>query len=188
MNVSDEDWTAQERAGLEALRTDQTPPDALEVAVVGALAQRGLVRRAPVPRARWSQVAAAIAAAACLFGAGLLFGSRTGRSPGATSLPRYLLLLEGADTLTPQEEAGRVVEYRTWARREAGAGRLILGEKLEPAARTLGAAPARSAGGEAIRGFFIIAAKDDTEALAIARGCPHIAHGGRVVVRRIAAT
>ena len=188
MNASDQDWTAEERAGLAALRIDQTPPDALEVAVVGALAQRGLVRRAPSPFARWAKVAAALAAAACLFGAGLFVGSRPGRPPGRPDRPRYLLLLEGGNALTPKEEARRVVEYRAWARKEAAAGRLLSGDKLEPAARSLGAEPARSAGGEAAGGFFIIVAKDDAEALAIAHGCPHLAHGGRVVVRRIATT
>jgi hypothetical protein len=186
MNASDQDWSAEERSGLEALRVEQTPPEALEAAVVSALVERGLVRRASVPFARWFQIAAALAAAACLFSAGLFVGSRPGRSPGRPDRPRYLLLLEGADTLTPEEEARRVVEYRAWAHREAGAGRLLSGEKLEPAARTLGVEPARSGGGESVRGFFIIVAKDDAEALAIAHGCPHLAHGGRVVVRRIA--
>jgi hypothetical protein len=59
-------------------------------------------------------------------------------------------------------------------------------------ARTGGADPrgraGATAGGEAASGFFIIVAKDDAEALAIAHGCPHLAHGGRVVVRRIATT
>jgi hypothetical protein len=81
-----------------------------------------------------------------------------------------------------------VTEYKAWARREAGAGRLIEGEKLEPQALVLGAPADGQAGSRAVAGFFVIAARDDAEALAIARGCPHLAHGGRVVVRRIART
>src|SRR5215471_9101265 len=128
MNADDQDWTAQERAQLRALRLDRAPREALERAVIGRIAGRGLIGRArPVP---WARMLAALTAAAALFGGGLLLGSRSGRATGPPDLPRYLLLLEGADTGTVEEEQQRVGEYRAWARREARAGRLLSGEKL----------------------------------------------------------
>ena len=34
-------------------------------------------------------------------------------------------------------------------------------------------------------GYFLIAAANDDEAEEIARRCPHLAHGGKVMVRRL---
>ena len=186
MNADDQDWTAGEGAQLRTLRVEKAPPEALEDSVINEMARRGLVARARP--ATWARTLAALTAAAALFGGGLLLGSRSGRAAGAPDLPRYLLLLEGADTSTVEEEAQRVIEYRAWAQREARAGRLVSGEKLEPQALTLGAEQAWVAGGEAARGFFIIVARSDAEALSIARGCPQLRYGGRIVVRKIAPT
>jgi hypothetical protein len=188
MSENGQDWTAEEQAALKALRLEQALPQALEDTVVGVLVERGLLRRPPTQSTRWIRIAAALAVAAGLFGVGLFVGSRAGSSADRSHRPRYLLLLEGADSLTAEEEARRVAEYRAWARREAHAGHLLSGEKLEPAALALGAGPARTVGGEAVGGFFVIVAKDDAEAVAIAKGCPQLRHGGRIVVRKIAPT
>jgi hypothetical protein len=37
-----------------------------------------------------------------------------------------------------------------------------------------------------VRGFFIISAGSFEDALAVARGCPHLRHGGAILVRPIA--
>ncbi len=188
MNDDDRDWTTGERAQLEALRLEHEPPQALEGAVIRALTRRSLIQPAPARRrAPWVWMLTPLAAAV-LFSGGLFVGSRQGRRAGSPGLPRYLLLLEGADTHNAEEEAQRVVEYRTWARREARAGRLLSGEKLEPEALSLGADSGRPAGGVFVSGFFIIVARDDTEALAIAKGCPQLRRGGRIVIRKIAPT
>jgi hypothetical protein len=39
---------------------------------------------------------------------------------------------------------------------------------------------------EEIRGFFVISASDFQDALSVARSCPHLRHGGRILVRPIA--
>jgi hypothetical protein len=184
----DTDLTEQERAALAALKQDASPPKELESAIVQELSRRGLVHDGRGRRRRLATLSGI--AAAAVFGLGVLVGSGAGRqaAPSAAS-PRYVLFLEGADTHTPQEEAQRVAEYRAWARKEASAGRLLSGEKLEPQVQVMGAEPAQAlSGGGAVRGFFVIVAKDDAEALAIAGDCPHLRHGGRVVLRRIART
>jgi hypothetical protein len=129
-----------------------------------------------------------LAAAAALLAIGVAIGARaSGSRPPAAGLPRYVLFLEGADSLSPAEESRRVSEYKSWARRVAGEGHLISGEKLRPEILRLGDAPGSSlSGGESVRGYFVIAARDDREALEIARGCPHLRHGGWIVVRPIA--
>jgi hypothetical protein len=40
----------------------------------------------------------------------------------------------------------------------------------------------------AVRGFFIIRAATEAEALGVARTCPHLRHGGAVAVRPIVPT
>ena len=126
--------------------------------------------------------------AAALLAIGVAIGARASGSRSAEAgLPRYVLFLEGADSLSPEEESRRVAEYKSWARRVAGEGHLVSGEKLRPEVLRLGNTTDSGAnGGESVRGYFVIAARDDREALEIARGCPHLRHGGRIVVRPIA--
>ena len=178
-----EELNESERAALGDLRRDAAPPEALETSVLAALRSRGLARTASASRRAW-MLAASLAAGVALFSAGLFVGGRPAR-PGPPPSPRYLLLLEGADTVSAEEESARVREYSAWARSEAKAGHLLSGEKLEPEARILGSGGSTS-GGASVRGFFVISAKDDAAALAIASDCPHLRHGGRVVLRKIA--
>ena len=137
-------------------------------------------------------IAAGIAVLA--FAAGWSFSREqpdTGDDP--TTSPRYALLLhEPAEPLaqTPQELARTVDEYRRWARATAQAGNPISGEKLaddEGFVVRVDRTDQRDAA-ENLCGFFIVEAKSYEQALAIARGCPHIAYGGWIEVRRIEET
>ena len=187
MKESDEELSAVERAALRELRRDVAPPEALERRVLEALktgaALPGAVRPASFRTARFVAFATA---AAVLFGLGLWAGSRisTRTAPAAKAQTRYLLLLEGPGDPPPEEEARRVEEYKRWTRSVAASGHPITGEKLRPEVFRLG--PDTSPGGdESLLGFFVIAAGNDREALEVARGCPHLRHGGRIVVRAI---
>lgn len=66
------------------------------------------------------------------------------------------------------------------------AGQAAGGRKARCAAMDAGAG--KSAGREEPAGLFIIAARTDDEALAIARSCPHLRHGGTVSLRPIEPT
>lgn len=186
MNETHEDLTTAERDALAALRKDVQPSPALEEAVLGRLAPLGLVRGRGAASRRWLRPTLLLAAAAGLFLAGLLAGGQGFRAQTpSTSLPRYVLFLEGSGPEPPaREEALRVQEYKSWARRMAGEGHLVAGEKLSPKATRVGGASA-PAGGESVRGYFVIAAADDAQALTIARGCPHLRYGGWIVLRKI---
>src|SRR5262249_8354399 len=127
--------------------------------------------------------------AAVLFGRGLFGGVLIARrAPAPPAGDRYVLFLEGADTPTPEEENARVAEYRAWARREAGAGHLLAGEKLDAAAPSLGSGAAAAPGAAAVRGYFVLVAPEEAEARAGAEGRPHRRDGGAAVGRRIAPT
>ncbi len=106
----------------------------------------------------------------------------------------YLLLLRGpAGSGTPvraQEDAATVAEYRRWAESLQADGTLVSAEKLQDSTgyrlSPNGArAPLSDSAAERIGGFFLIRAHDAAEAEAIARGCPHLRHGGSVELRAI---
>jgi hypothetical protein len=167
------------------------PPAALEERVVGALRERGLLRGvAAVPRRtvapRWAWPVA-IAAGLLLFVGGFALGRRPAASV-TTGLSQYTLLLyEGpAFNAAGATEPDLVKEYSAWAGELAGRGRLVSGEKLGNQLWTLGAEGDASATGPT--GFFVIAARNESEALAIARSCPHLRHGGTVSVQLIEPT
>jgi len=185
MKELDEELSAAERSALRELRQDVAPPDSLERRVLEAL-KTGAVPGTRHTAFRGTRLVAFATAAAVLFGLGLWVGSRisTRGAPAAKAQTRYLLLLEGPGDPPPQEEARRVEEYKRWARSVAESGHAITGEKLGREIFRLGA-EAPSGSEESFRGFFVVAAGDDREALEIARGCPHLRHGGRIVVRAI---
>lgn len=160
-------------------------------AALGAPRPRRAPRRPPVP---WAAAAALfVAGFACAW---LLRPERATPGERLTDAgpDAWLLLLHeppGA-ALEPAAEAAAVAEYAAWARALAGEGRLVAGEKLadEPGWRLdPGGAPGGplpsldEAGG--VAGYFVLRAPDRAAALALARGCPHLSHGGWIEVRRI---
>jgi hypothetical protein len=191
MNGAD-DLTPEEKRALEGLASGPEPPPGLEDAVVSRLSERGLLaaRRRP---GRWAAWALASAAGVALFAAGLAIGQRhSAPAPAASSAAqtRYVLFLYDAPdepALSQAEIAERVSEYRDWAIGLRSQGSDITGEKLAASSLDLGAAGA-VAGPEPLGGYFVFSAKDAEAALAIARSCPHLKHGGRAELRPIEET
>jgi hypothetical protein len=169
------------------------PPGALEERVVGTLRARGLLRAGPgagsVPRGAMSPRgvwAVAIAAGLLLFVGGFALGRAPRGSPVADLRQYTLLLYEGPEfNEAGAAEPDLVREYSAWAGELARRGRLVSGEKLGNQAWTIGTEPAA---GPSPTGFFIVAAGDESEALAIARTCPHLRYGGSISVRPIEPT
>jgi hypothetical protein len=164
---------------VRGLPRESAPPDRLEERVVNALRLRSLL----AARTRWWMAAAAAAAIVLAFAAGWTSGA--GWFAGASSGTRYVLLLYAGETSRPRGDAAVVEEYREWARTLRRSGRAVSGERLD-------AAPEVQLGGtvpfDGLAGYFIIEAANDDDALRVAKAHPHLRHGGRIVVRRIAST
>jgi hypothetical protein len=196
MTGTDEDLTPDERHALGRLPREATPPPGLEGATVSALAARGLLRRAS--RGRGIPAWLAVAASLVLFLGGLTVG-RLGETPVAPDdgRPRFALFLyEGPeyDPPAPERMAERVQEYVTWAREQREHGVVEGGEKLrddadleiEPDGST--GEPPLAPSGSRLAGYFIVQADDRRAAAEIARTCPHVRYGGRIVIREIEPT
>lgn len=192
MMRSDDELTPDERDALGRLPREAAPPAGLEQTTVAALTARGLLRR---PRRRFD-AALALAASVLLFAGGLALG-RFGESapvPPADGRPRFALFLyEGPEYAQPAPGGmdERVREYVAWASAERTDGAVEGGEKLkdgddvaiEPDGST---GAVRSTAGESrLAGYFLIRAADQRTALEIARSCPHVRYGGRIVLREI---
>jgi hypothetical protein len=168
---------------LGTLRQGPLPPADLEARVLAAARSGGLIR-GPRWRARWVQ----LAAAALLF----LAGAATGRllivPPAPTSdartPARYLLLLAGDVTPSPDGDT-RATEYGAWARGLAERGIAIDGEELTDHAAVVSPRGSTFRELSAVGGFFLIEAESDEAAAALARTCPHVKYGGSVVVRKV---
>jgi hypothetical protein len=154
---------------LSALPTSIPPPESLERRAWSAL-------RARRPLPRGVIVAAAAVLFACGLGVGRLLPARATPEP---TMPGYVLLLyeDGEYRPAPPGAASaRVDEYRAWARGIAERGIAIGGERLE------------STASDRLGGYFVVGATSRAEAEQIARTCPHLRHGGRVVVKAILPT
>lgn len=165
----------------EALPREGPYPPTLEERTVSRLRAEGRFGPRPLRFVRW---AAAAVLAALLVAGGWLAGR--GR-PVRAGAPRFALLLYEGRGFEGSVTADRVAEYRSWAAALRRSGVQVAGEKLSPAFRRV---PATAAAGdrEVLAGFFVVGAPDLDAAEAIARSCPHLRHGGTIVVRPIAAT
>lgn len=174
----DESLNREETDRFAGLPREIAPRRALEDRVAAAVRRdRGAMRRS-MPR--WLT----IAAGAALFAAGFAFAHAASvlrPSPPAMA-GRYLLLLYDAANAPAgaSENAARVAEYSAWSARERRAGVVESGEQLDDTARALG--PGLLAGAQPA-GLFIIRAATLEDAMAAGMRCPHLRHGGSIVVR-----
>jgi hypothetical protein len=186
----DDDLDERLRRELARLPRELVPPKGLEARVATALRERGSLAAAR-PRPNPWRLGWAVAASLALLLAGFWLGrqgSHRGHPPAA---PSYLLMLRpGADFNREQwSEARLLAETKAWARRQLGARHYVASEKLDmdgwivKPSRVALMAPMDLQ--DAPDGFFVIVASNDQEALAIARSCPFLRHGGRIEVRRI---
>lgn len=196
MTGMDDDLTPDEREALGRLPRESAPPPALEDATVAALTRRRLLRRAhrTFPIRPWLAVAASL----LLFLGGLATG-RLGVTPQSAEedRPRFALFLyEGPEYDQPAADAmaQRVREYVAWATEKRENGVVEGGEKLrddgdlaiEPDGGT--DEPAAAPGASRLAGYFVVQADDRRAAAEIARTCPHVRYGGRIVIREIEPT
>ena len=188
-----EELSEEESGALRSLKSGQLPPSGMEERVVAHLKERGLLRGGA--GRRWLQVAAGLAACLGIFFAGVEIGERRSPVPSqpVPSQPageRFILLLyESAAYVhaAPGGERERIAEYSTWARGLRQSGELVTGEKLKDGEELLGsgALPVGRDQPGSLGGFFIIAARDPEQAREIASTCPHLRHGGWIVIRQI---
>lgn len=178
---------------LRVLPREIEPPSALRARVTATLRARGRLR----PRYRPALRAAALAAAAVLvfmvFMAGRWSGHGKLRSSDARSEYALLLYQDSSFVDHPPGTPSYFGEYSAWAQSLNARGRLVVDRALDSTSTMLHAlggdvrVELREVGTDAGRmtGLFIIRAADSSEALAIARTCPHLRHGGIIAVRSI---
>ncbi len=115
-------------------------------------------------------------------------------------MPDYLLLLNDIPahrTLTGQAAKEITDVYISWLRDLAANGALVTGDKLtldggrvvdgEGDEVTVMDGPFTETK-EVLGGYLKVSARDYAEAVAIAKTCPHIAHGGVIKVRQVLGT
>ena len=168
-----------ERRALAELKRDLSPPADAEARIVDALRARGVIRRRVSPM-EWVAAAALLIA---VFSAGVWSG-RPASPQNPARGPRFVLLLYGGDAGTGSDRHG---EYATWARTIASRGIEVDGEELAAAQIELPQSDGASSATRAPAGYFIVSASTIEEARQIASTCPHLRHGGRIVIRPIAA-
>ena len=167
------------RGGLRDHLPPHRAPAQLHDRVRGTLASRG----GDSSRRRWPVLAAA---AVIVFAAGILTGRvATSRGTPAPTAKYALLLYGGTETAAEAASGSRAQEYGRWA---AGltAARFVGGEELSDVIGEYSAQTSQpETRAEQVAGFFLIDAPDDATAIAVAKDCPHLRYGGRVVLQKL---
>jgi hypothetical protein len=128
-----------------------------------------------------------------LLAAGLIIGflarGTWTRSDGrAAAQPgQYVLLLLGeTQGDTGAVHVAREKEYGRWASTLDGGARWVGGHELADVVDDIGPKPAGAPAVDRLAGYFVIDAPSRERAAEVARTCPHVKYGGRVVVMAIA--
>jgi hypothetical protein len=176
MTEDDDPLSSQE---LSALRSPESPPPSVEEVTVARLRAMGVIRAR-----RSGFVVRPLPGLLALVGAvllGLLARPLLPSVQPADSRQQFLLLRYGE----PRERTGKEHrdEYVAWARGLYSRGELSADGELSGEVETLKGGPRKGASGEEPLGFFILRARDRTEALQLSAGCPHLRYGGRVELR-----
>ena len=154
-----------------------------------------LERESPSSRSSWKRfaIAAGLVVAALIgYGAGAVRGRPSPSRAASTSTdstPRFLLLLyDSADPAkipTAERMPALIAEYSAWAQGLATQGQLVAAEKLSDTPPEWLGGSVRTVDGARVGGFFLIRARDLSEARQIAERCPHLKYGGRIELRPI---
>lgn len=185
---------------LGRLPREMTPPATLEDATVASLRNAGLLGARGGSRLNLGSWVLAASVAAIAFTGGVAFAKRAAPPIAAapTVQPTFALLLygpsgSGEDSAT---HAMRAMEYNEWANAYHPAGRIIGGEAFGVSVAAL-AAQSVGRGTDSIIvsdepmnnndfvGYFLVQAPNRDAAVLLARNCPHLKYGGKVVVRRV---
>jgi hypothetical protein len=184
--MSEEDVTR----ALAGARRDRTPPPDLEAATLAALRSRGVFAGGKRTKDHgWRVKVVQFAAIAAALLAGVWIGEVRAARP-VLHEPRFLLLVyQNPEYQTdPAGDGAREAEYSAWAQGLAREGHMLMGEKVawggvewrpnqSPVERAATPTP------DEARGMFVIVAADEQAALAIAKTCPHLKYGGRMILR-----
>jgi hypothetical protein len=177
---------------LGDLPTARPGPAAQErIALTLATAAHQTTQERTTMKVSW--LAAALLAGVLLGGAaGLTLKPKPAVVADAPSAPTFLLLLHEStrehQDVTPAQLDSIVGEYRSWARRLQNEQKLVGAEKLrDEAGRWLDPAGTLTLTDpdEHVSGYFVIRAQNYEDAVAIARGSPHLKYGGTIEVRAI---
>ena len=190
MHMTDDFNTDGGRGSLRDRLPVIEPPTELAARVNATLEGRGLIR--PVgsvhPHRNPWVVRLGYLAAGILLGFAIrdALGVTSGRPSGAATAGQYVLLLYG----DPPDDTGAVHvarerEYGRWASELRGGVRWVAGHELDDVIETVGP-PGGSLGNDRLAGYFVIDAPSRERAAEVARSCPHLKYGGRVVVMAVA--
>jgi hypothetical protein len=179
-------------SAYENLSKEAAPSPELENRILSVLRNQGLVGRKRSSHS-FFKLAATIAACILFFLAGVYFQKESRptvqSTVSMTEKTFAFFLIEDEHFQKPQNEAElqeRIDLYRSWGRRLKDKGVLVNGTKLKDERYLLSANGAeREADTSEIAGYFLIDATNLSNALEIARTCPHLRFGGKIEIRQI---
>jgi hypothetical protein len=174
------DWDDDEARALRGLAEGSGSPGAdVKPGIIGRLTALGLLTTRPRVTSTWVPWAAAAGFTVMGFLAGRgLPALPSLEEPGRT---KYVLLLTGGASATQNENTARRREYGAWLGELRQRGLSADGSELVGARREFPEGRAN----EPVVGYFVVAARDESEAVAIARANPHLKHGGGIVLAAI---
>lgn len=160
---------------------ENLPPD-LKNRIIHHLKSNNMITQNQFPKFTMAIVALSLVATFALgFTAKSFIGNKNDSTLAESAKSKYMLLLSN----TPEfvDDPNNVGEYIAWANDLGKRGILVGGEELTNEGTLLGNSINKELA--SISGYFMIEAKNDADAKAIAMECPHLKHKGEVMVKKV---
>ena len=164
---------------------DESLPGGLKPKVIAALQQENLVHKRSTPKLMTGFAAALLAVVFC--SGWFLKGISEKQYTSATtnSMSKYMLILQNPAGFV--EDVSHAKEYGEWMNTLVAKGMAASGDELYVQGWEYGPDLTNETALKNISGYFLIEAKTDAEAQAIAQLCPHVKHNGIVILKKIVA-
>ncbi len=176
-----------EKKSLGESYADIIVPLDLEKKTIGELRRRGQFSNAFAFNS-YSRIASALGLAIAIFFAGFFSAKKFNDSAPATT-NKYLMLLYNPENFIKSNS--HASEYGIWFRSMEEKGIMKAGEELKNEGWMITSGGSKNVTNEnqsdsiSAKGYFILEAKTDADALAIASNCPHLKYNGRIELRPI---
>ena len=159
------------------------PPE-LKSKIISSLKSNNMISNSNLPKQTFAILGLLlIAAFSCGYFLNTFLNTNKTKEMVMDNKSKFMLILKN----TPEfkEDIAHVAEYGLWMSDLVARGIMATGDELDINGTLLGNNQSNPSDLNTISGYFLIETDSESTAIAIANACPHIKHGGQVMIKKV---
>ncbi|MEP1033287.1 hypothetical protein [Ekhidna sp.] len=180
--MENDDLLPEERKAFDSLPRQAMPPQNLEKEIIKELKSKNIIQQKERKKLSWI---AYPVAASLIFSLGFISANYMNSSLNEDST--YMMILFEDENFYVGNSAEAAKEYGQWSQLVKQSGIKLHGQELRNIGHEISNGEVtllEADHANRITGYFVLEAKSDDEALAIARENPHLKYGGKIQLKR----